>query len=84
MKRSHFLQRLGVLASLPATLPLLASAKPPASGSSGSCVLVPSETAGPFPLDLSENDFFFRQEIHEDRIGVPPRQRTPVVGSENC
>ena len=84
MKRSQFLQRLGALASLPATLPLLGSSKPLASGRSGSCVLVPSETVGPFPLDLSENDFFFRQEIHEDRIGVPLRQRIRIVGVENC
>lgn len=47
-------------------------------------MLIPSETPGPFPLDLSENDFFFRQAIHEDRVGVPLRQRIRIIGAGNC
>lgn len=89
MKRSQFLKSLGATLALPVSLPFLAtgqsskgSAKHPTSR--GNCALIPSETAGPFPLDLTENEFFFRQAIHEDRIGVPLRQRIRIVGAENC
>ena len=84
MKRSQFLQQLGALAALPAALPLLGSSRTPKQLNRGNCILIPSETAGPFPLDLSENDTFFRQEIHEDRIGAPLRQRIRIIGSGNC
>ena len=34
------------------------------------CVLIPTETAGPFPLDLSDNSFFFRQGLPYPFPGV--------------
>ncbi len=37
----------------------------------GSCVLIPQETVGPYPLDLSANPAFFRQDITEGKTGVP-------------
>lgn len=40
-------------------------------GGAGSCVLIPEETAGPYPLDLSGSEEFFRSEIAEDHPGVP-------------
>ncbi|HEY7703386.1 MAG TPA: dioxygenase, partial [Acidimicrobiia bacterium] len=40
-------------------------------GGAGSCVLIPEETAGPFPLDLSGDEAFLRSAIAEDRPGVP-------------
>jgi len=40
-------------------------------GGDGSCVLIPEETAGPFPLDLSGSEEFFRNDITEGRPGVP-------------
>jgi len=52
--------------------------------SRSNCVLVPAETPGPFPLDLTDNAFFFRQDIREDRMGVQLRQRVRIVGTENC
>ncbi len=48
------------------------------------CSLVPSETAGPFPLDLSDNTFYFRQDIREDRVGTPLHLRMRILGTENC
>jgi hypothetical protein len=48
------------------------------------CVLTPSETNGPFPLDLTDNPFFLRSVIMEDRVGAPLRQRIRVVGENNC
>ena len=44
----------------------------------------PAKTPGPFPLDLTEDDFFFRQDIREDREGVKLRQRVRIVGADNC
>lgn len=49
-----------------------------------SCVLIPRETEGPFPLDLSENPYYFRQDVREDRVGIPFRVRLRVVGNANC
>ena len=39
---------------------------------------------GSFSLDLTENTFFFRQDIREDRVGVPLRQKIRIVGADNC
>jgi hypothetical protein len=50
----------------------------------GGCVLIPSETAGPFPLDLSANTFYFRQDIREDRAGAPHRLRLRILGLQDC
>lgn len=50
----------------------------------GACVLIPSETAGPFPLDLTANTFYFRQDIREDRTGAPLRVRLHILGLANC
>ena len=89
MKRSQFLKSVGAALVLPAALPFAGSAGTRSAtkdgvGNRSNCVLIPSETAGPFPLDLSENEFFFRQEIHEDRVGVRLRQRIRIVGADNC
>ena len=88
MKRSQFLKSVGAALALPAALPFASSAQSPKGGRVGAgrsnCVLIPSETAGPFPLDLTENEFFFRQEIQEDREGVRLRQRVRIVGADNC
>ncbi len=80
MKRSQFLKSAGAAFVLPAVWPWAASAQSVRSN----CVLVPSETPGPFPLDLTENTFFFRQDIREDRVGVPLRQKIRIVGADNC
>lgn len=88
MKRSDFLKVFGGAVTLPVALPFIGRAGAPAKGASGAarsnCILVPSETAGPFPLDLSENDYFFRQDITEDVPGVRLRQRIRIIGAGNC
>lgn len=48
------------------------------------CVLIPSETAGPFPLDLSDNAFFFRQDVREDRAGVQMNLKMKINGLDDC
>jgi len=40
-------------------------------GGDGSCVLIPEETQGPYPLDLSGSEEFFRSDITEGKTGVP-------------
>ncbi len=48
------------------------------------CVLTPTETAGPFPLDLTENHQYFRQDVREDRAGVPLNLRLKIISSITC
>lgn len=48
------------------------------------CVLIPGETAGPFPLDLSENETFFRQDVRLSEEGVQLNLRLKILGADNC
>ena len=48
------------------------------------CTLIPSETAGPFPLDLTANTYYFRQDVRETQTGVPLRLRMKINGIGNC
>ncbi|MBK9248768.1 MAG: hypothetical protein IPM69_11785 [Ignavibacteria bacterium] len=45
---------------------------------------MPSETAGPFPLDLSENTFYLRQDVRETQPGVQLNIKLKIVGTDNC
>ncbi len=45
----------------------------------GSCVLIPTETAGPYPLDLSGNSSYYRQDITDGYEGTPLRVRLTIV-----
>ena len=51
---------------------------------SSDCVLIPTETAGPFPLDLTENSYFLRQDIKESQTGVPLNLKLKIIGVDNC
>jgi hypothetical protein len=91
MKRKSFLRSIGLAGGAVVSVPLLAATNainsniaPAAESAKGGCALIPSETPGPFPLDLSENSFFFRQDIREDRQGTLMLQRIRIVGLENC
>lgn len=89
MKRKSFLRSLGLASGAIFSAPVVAAASMspfsnnPAGGKGG-CSLVPSEIAGPFPLDLSDNTFYFRQDITEDRAGIRVIQRMRIVGVDNC
>jgi len=85
MNRKDFLKGLG-LAGAASVLPagialnrLKADNEPPSS-----CVLIPTETEGPFPLDLSANTAFFRQDIREDKTGIQLNLRLKIIGQDNC
>lgn len=85
MDKREFLRTgglLGMAGLLP--LPKLFAGDPPAQRAAGGCVLIPSETAGPFPLDLTDNTYYFRQDIREDRTGAALRMRLRIIGLENC
>lgn len=48
------------------------------------CTLVPTETAGPFPLDLTANNAFFRQDVRENKTGVQLNLKLRILGAGNC
>ncbi|MCB0634729.1 MAG: hypothetical protein KDD15_33590 [Lewinella sp.] len=84
MNRKEFLSGLGIAgvgSMLPGQL-LKAKTAPPSPPFD--CVLIPSETAGPFPLDLTENETFFRQDVREDQTGVQLNLKLKIIGLENC
>lgn len=82
MKRKDFLKSIG-FAGVGLALPS-AQFVAKANENEGSCVLIPSETAGPFPWDLTDNSFFFRQNITDGEAGVPLRLRMRIIGDGNC
>ena len=49
-----------------------------------SCTLIPAETAGPFPLDLSANTFYLRQDVRENRTGTQLNLKMKIIGLANC
>ncbi len=89
MDRKYFLRGLG-LAGIGTMLPtkktnaainVLAKTQLPA----GSCVLIPQETAGPYPFNLSGNAAMFRQNITEGKPGTPMSLTLTVVNiNEQC
>ncbi len=80
MERKEFLKSVG-FAGLGLAIPIGKSlAKETANG----CVLIPSETAGPFPLDLTTNSFYFRQDVRESKTGVQLNLKIRIVGIDNC
>jgi len=47
------------------------------------CSATPSETAGPYPYDLSRNSAIFRPDITEGKTGVPLTLTLTIVNSNN-
>lgn len=48
------------------------------------CTLIPTETAGPFPLDLTANPTYFRQDVRETKTGVQLNLKMKIIGVNNC
>jgi hypothetical protein len=84
MNKRTFLKTGGLLGAA-AVLPTasLRSITEPVSVADG-CILIPTETAGPFPLDLTTNTAFFRQDVREGKPGTPLRLKLRIVGDMNC
>ena len=81
MKRRDLLKKLGTLgaaSAIPGSRRLfskkneiLSVSKLPPGIAHPNCVLIPSETRGPYPLDLSNDPTYFRQNITEGKSGIP-------------
>lgn len=54
-----------------------------AGTTAGECILIPQETAGPYPLDLSKNSSMFRQDITQGNTGIPLELTLTVVNVNN-
>src|SRR5437870_1138146 len=89
MKRKDFLRGLGV-AGVASVLPLRnmkasALTKKLALGDAATCILIPQETSGPYPWDLSSNAAMFRQDITEGNGGTPLNLTMTIVNiADNC
>jgi protocatechuate 3,4-dioxygenase beta subunit len=84
MDRKEFIKGAGLI-GIGLAMPLKKlSAKPEGTIFHGGCVLIPTETAGPFPLDLTANPFYFRQDVRETQTGVQLNLRLKIIGENNC
>lgn len=85
MNRKNFLKSAGVLGAasiLPISNGLTKSLE--ASVGGGACSLIPSETEGPFPLDLSANTYYFRNDVKETKTGTSLKLKLKIIGLSNC
>lgn len=83
MDRKDFLKSIG-LAGIGLTLPTNNILEKKDIAQTNSCNLIPTETAGPFPLDLSTNTYYFRQDIRESQTGAQLNLRMKIMGMQNC
>lgn len=92
MIRKEFLKRAGI-AGLASVLPMGRAAHLSAAAAAavarrptaGTCTVTPSETAGPYPLDLSSNSTVYRTAINETQTGLPLNLTFTFVNtSNNC
>jgi protocatechuate 3,4-dioxygenase beta subunit len=86
MNRKNFLKGLG-LAGASTLLPsdkILARTSEIVLPPNACPTLIPSETEGPFPLDLTENATFFRKAANETKTGVALNLKLRIVGAANC
>ncbi len=82
--RRDFLKKTG-LAGAAAFMPFNnLVANQGATSKAAKCTLIPAETAGPFPLDITDNAFYFRQDVREDRTGAQLNLKMKIFGSDNC
>ena len=85
MERKEFLKGVG-LAGAASLLPFgrLFAGNDDNENKPTSCTLIPTETAGPFPLDLTANTYYFRNNVIEDRTGAPLTVKLKIIGNANC
>jgi len=93
LKRKEFLKNTVGIIGLTSIIPLLDACKKSDSSTTTSgtttstgttgCVATPSETAGPYPYDLSSNSAIFRTDITEGKTGIPLSLTLTIVNSNN-
>lgn len=84
MKKREFLKATGLLGAFGLFPGKSLLAADETERAKAACVLIPSETAGPFPLDLTENTTFFRSDIRDSKTGIPFNLKIKVIGKSNC
>jgi protocatechuate 3,4-dioxygenase beta subunit len=89
MERKDFLKAagaLGISTILPFSKTKAAINKLAQTGlAANTCILIPQETAGPFPWNMMTNSLFFRQDITEGNPGAPLHLTLTVVDiNNNC
>lgn len=57
--RRDFIKTTGLIGAV-SLIPFGKNMAQPEDEENGDCVLIPTETAGPFPLDLTTNNFYYR------------------------
>lgn len=86
MKRGDFLKGVG-LAGIGTLVPFgkVWADNGAAERTTASCTLIPSETEGPYPLDLSATSSMFRTDITEGKTGVPLDLTLTIVNiNDSC
>lgn len=85
MNRKEFLRASG-LAGLGLSLPFAKAfaGSSEADNTLASCTLIPTETAGPFPLDLTANQTFFRSNVTESQLGTPLQVKLKILNVDTC
>lgn len=84
MKRKDFLKGIGLgsaLSFVPFKSVLADTGK---TQKTSACTLIPSETAGPYPLDLSADSTKFRSVINETKTGVPHTVKLKIISTTDC
>jgi protocatechuate 3,4-dioxygenase beta subunit len=86
MNRKNFLKGLGLAgaSTLLSSDKMLAKANDIVSPPNACPTLIPAETEGPFPLDLTTNSFYFRKAVSETKTGVPLTVKLRIIGASNC
>lgn len=79
MNKREFLKATGMLGAA-----MLIPFQKTFSRAADICTLIPTETAGPFPLDLTTNTFYFRQDVRETQQGVQFNLKLKIFGIGNC
>lgn len=89
MDKRNFLKTAGI-AGLAAVIPYgkLFAGQGSGKGGDGNekadCTLIPSETTGPYPLDLSSNSSMFRTIINESEVGVLHTITLKIISTTDC
>lgn len=84
MNKREFLRTTGLL-GVASLIPFGKTiAEDNGTNKTASCTLIPTETAGPFPIDLTTNTNFFRSDIREDKTGVQLNLKLKIIGESNC
>lgn len=84
MERKDFIKGLGILGMSNLLISDKVMGQPQDERKRGTCVLIPSETEGPYPLMTYYNTGNLRSDIRETQEGVQLNLKLKIIGLENC